>query len=172
MAPLPPKRAAFVREYLVDMNATAAAKRAGFSPGSASGMGHTLLKNPQVKVMIDEEMKRRAERVEVKADDVLRELLWILKTDIGAAFDENGHMRSLKDMPESLRRTISSVEVEQGNDGGAAVKLKTWDKIRAAELLGKHLKLFTDKIQMEHSFAELTDEQLEARKQEIIKASK
>lgn len=164
----PPRQAAFIREYLVDLNATAAAKRAGYSAKCAHVQGARLLKDAKVRAKIDEAKKQRAERVEVKSDDILRELLRIMNTDVGAAFDELGHMRPLKEMPEDLRRAISSVEVDQDDEGGAAVKLRMWDKLKAIELLGKHLKMFTENHRVEHSFSEMTDEQLEAKKREII----
>lgn len=144
-------------QYLVDKNATKAAKRAGYSAKTANQQGSRLLANVGVKKAIDKALASQLERVEVKADDILRELLRILRTDIGAAFDKDGALLPLADMPLDLRRAVSSIETDELFEGfgeereqvGVTRKLKFWDKTRAAELLGKHLKLWTDKI--EHS---------------------
>ncbi len=166
MRPLTPKQNRFVAEYLKDLNATQAAIRAGYVARSAEQAGYQVLRNPEVRRLIDEAVARRAERVEVKSDDVLRELLRIATTDIGLAFDEHGALRPLKDIPIDVRRAISSVEVEQlpavdGMTMGTVAKLKFWDKTKSLELLGKHLKLFVDRH--EHAL----DESLEA----MVKAS-
>lgn len=166
MKPLVPRQATFVREYLTDLNATQAAIRAGYSARTAEAAASRLLRNVNVKEHVDDAKRKRYQRIEVKQDEVLRELLRIMNTDISAAFDETGKLLPLKKIPEDLRRAISSIEI---NDSGDSVKkLKLHDKLRALELLGKHLKLFTEKHQVEHSFTEMTDEQLEAKKQEII----
>lgn len=147
------KQAAFVREYLVDLNATQAAIRASYSPRTAEKIGSENLKKPEIARAIAEALKRRADRVEVKQDDVLRELLRIMSCDIGHAFDDAGRLRPLKEMPEDVRRVISGVEVTQLFDGtgadryhsGDLLKVKFWDKTKAIELAGKHLALFTER---------------------------
>lgn len=163
---LQPRQAAFVREYLVDLNATQAAIRAGYSAKTAHAQGPRLLENVEVAAAIDEALKRRAERVEVKQDDVLRELMRLALVDIGEAFDDAGRLKPLKDIPPDVRRAIAGIEVfeETASDGeggrctvGQVRKVKFWDKTRGLELLGKHLKLFTDRLEVE---GKLTLEQL------------
>jgi phage terminase small subunit len=157
---LTPKQNAFVAEYLVDRNATRAAERAGYrgKPHTLEVTGSDLLRHPEVRRCIDEALARRAARVEVKADDVLRELLRLAMVDIGEAFDDNGRLKPLNEMSADVRRAISGLDYEEATENrGAIRKVKFWDKKGALELLGKHLKLFTDKI--EHSGG-LTLEQL------------
>lgn len=72
--PLPAKQAAFVQEYVIDLNATAAADRAGYSDPN---YGRQLLTNPNVAAAIEKALAERAERVQVTADDVLRQL-WLI----------------------------------------------------------------------------------------------
>ncbi len=153
---LTPKHAAFAREYTVDLNATQAAIRAGYSKASAESQGSRLLRNAKVRAEIDRLLSKRAARVEVTADEVLRELKRIALTDIRDAYAEDGHLKKMKDMPEDLARAIGGVDTDEIWDGygeertrvGETVKVKFWPKVQALELLGKHLKLFTDKTEV------------------------
>lgn len=143
-----PKKELFVAEYLKDLNASAAALRAGYSPKTAASQGGRLLQSVEVRQAIDAAMTKRAERVNVQADDVLRELASVGFIDIGEAFDDEGSLLPLKKMPASVRRAVSSIETSsQVLDDGKAVfvtKVKFWDKLKALELIGKNLKMFTD----------------------------
>lgn len=76
-----PKQQAFVREYLVDLCGTQAAIRAGYSKRSAKEMAHELLQKPEIQAALQAAMAARAARVELEADDVLRDLLTIAKAD-------------------------------------------------------------------------------------------
>lgn len=157
---LTPKQSRFVEEYLRDLNGSAAAKRAGYGKTDDSSRRYAieLLHKPHLAQVIDEAMQRRAERVEVKTDDVLRELLRIAMTDPAEAFAENGAFKPLHEMPISLRRTISSIETDELFDGsgkdrvriGVTRKLKFWPKVQSLELLGKHLKLFVERHALEN----------------------
>jgi phage terminase small subunit len=73
--PLTPKQAAFVREYLVDMNATRAATRAKYSKRTAEQQGHRLLRNAGVAKAVASALQKRAERLELTQDTVVRGLL-------------------------------------------------------------------------------------------------
>jgi phage terminase small subunit len=163
--PLTARQQRFVAEYLVDLNATAASVRAGYSAKTAPQQGPRLLQHPTVAKEISAALERRSARLEIKADDVLRELLRLARVDIGEAFDDEGKLKPLKEIPEDVRRAISGIEVDELFDGhgenrmsiGVTRKLKFWDKTRALEMLGKHLKLFTDRIEVS---GKLTLEQL------------
>jgi phage terminase small subunit len=117
-------------------------------------------------------MGARSQRVEVKADEVLRELMRLGFSDLAGAFTEAGHLRAFREIPEDTRRAISSIKVKSERVPGDedtevwTTEIKLWDKPGSLVALGKHLKLFTEKV--EHSFAELTDEQLEARYREAV----
>lgn len=149
----------FCREYLVDLNATQAAKRAGYSEQSARQQGSENLSKPAIQERIEALMQERSRRVEVTSDLVLSELLLIARTDLSRAFDAQGNLLPVPKIPEEIRRAISAVEVTVSATGIATKKVKFLDKIKSLELLGKHLKLFTEKI--EHS-GTVTLEQLVA----------
>lgn len=162
---LTPKQRMFALEYLVDLNATQAAIRAGYSGDTAAAIGAENLRKPHIRSLIDAALEKREQKLELKAERLLQELLRIGLVDIGQAFNDEGGLRKLKDMPEDVRRAISGIEVEELFEGrgedrehvGQLRKVKFWDKTRGLELLGKHLKLFTDRV--EHSGG-LTLEQL------------
>ena len=153
---LTPKQAAFVREYLVDSNGKQAAIRAGYTERSAEVTASKLLRNPKVREVVEAGKAVVAERAEVEAVEVLRELKRIGFADPGRVLDADGALLPLHKMPEDIRRAISSVEVEELFEGkgeervqvGTLTKVKFWDKPKSLELLGKYLKLFTDKVEL------------------------
>lgn len=149
---LTPRQERFCQEYLVDLNGTQAAIRAGYSATGANVTGVRLLSNPTVAARIADGKERQAERLEVRADTVLRELLRIATADLSQAFDEGGNLLSIHQMPEDVRRAIASVKVRTDDDGSLVREVKLWDKPKSLELLGKHLRLFVDRV--EHDVSE------------------
>lgn len=104
------KEAAFVREYLVDKNATQAAIRAGYSGRSAGQRAHDMLKHPVVKAALTRELKAQAERTLIKADRVLLDIQ---------------------------------------NFGDKALTAGEYSTaLRSRELLAKHYKLLTDRLEV------------------------
>lgn len=153
---LTPRQAAFVREYLVDLNATQAAIRAGYSKHTANEQGARLLANVSVRQLVQRGMDERAERVTVQADVVLREILKLATSDVRKLFDEQGRLLPPSMMPDDIAASVSSIEVVTTRIPGTdpvevehTAKIKLWDKKGSLELLGRHLKLFTDKVEVE-----------------------
>ncbi|QEH97297.1 terminase small subunit [Gluconobacter thailandicus] len=154
MADLTPKQARFVEEYLVDLNATQAALRAGYSQKTAAKIGSENLKKPEIQNAISEAQGRRSERTEITQDRVLQELAKLGFGDIRAIFSENGSLKRPTDMDEDAAARISSIEVvvkpvpgTQGQEVEHVAKIKLWDKLGALTQLGRHLGLFTDKVE-------------------------
>lgn len=148
-----PKQRAFVGEYLVDLNATGAAKRAGYSPRTATQIGEHNLRKVDIAGAIKLAIDARAERTGITADNVLRELASIGFSNIRALFTDAGQLRRIEDLEESVSGSIQSIEVvvRRGGDDGAAehtAKIKLWDKLAALEKMGRHLGMFTEKIEM------------------------
>ena len=156
MSELNEKQARFVEEYLVDLNATQAAIRAGYSRRTAAEQGYDLLRKPQISEAVQAGQVRLSKATGVSAQVILGELLRIARVDIGEAFDENGALKPLKEIPEDVRRAISGMEVDELFDGtgrerlriGETRKVKFWDKTRALELLAKHLGLLKDRVEL------------------------
>lgn len=168
-----PKQERFCHEYLKDLNGRQAAIRSGYSLRNAEVQASRLLRKGNVSELVQKLLEQRNTKVEVTAEIILRELLMIATADLSKAYDENGNILPIKQMPEELRRAIAGcesfeVKAEVYNEPmiGFTRKIKLWDKTRALELLGKHLALFVDRIDGEvlhkHSWIEqLPDEQLE-----------
>lgn len=123
---LTPKQKIFVKEYLVDLNATRAAISAGYSKKTAYSQGQRLLKHVEVSAELAESTQKRAGKLDISAEYVL------------------GMIK------QTVERCSQGVEVcdREGNPTGEW-KEDSFAVLKGCELLGKHLKLFTDKI--EHS---------------------
>lgn len=153
---LTPKQKLFVYEYLIDLNATQAAIRAGYSENSAHDIGCENLEKPEIIEAIQERMDKRAEKVGVSAEIILKKLLDLATVDLAKAYDINGRLLPIHNIPEEVRIAISGIKVFEEFDGfgkdrvqiGEVREVKFWDKLKALELLGKNLKLFTDKVEL------------------------
>lgn len=167
MPGLTPKQQRFVEEYLVDLNATQAAIRAGYSPDTARAIGCENLTKPDIAAAIDEAQAKRSMRTNITQDQVLRELARIGFVDIrkvvtwtnGAqGFDEDraeetGEVRisvanfvALTPSDQIDVETAAAIaEVSQTKDG--ALKVKMHDKRAALVDLGRHLGMFKDRVE-------------------------
>jgi phage terminase small subunit len=123
-------------EYLKDFNGTQAAIRAGYSKRSAAAIAFEMLRKPEIQVAIN----KRLAKLAMSADEVLIELARIGRADVKEMFGEDGKMLHPKDMPESIRRAISGIDVKAGT-----IKVRFWSKTEALNLAGKHHKLFGDR---------------------------
>ena len=147
---LTPKQARFVEEYLLDLNATAAAKRAGYSAKTAEVIGYENLRKPQIAEAVTEAQKARSERTEIDQDEVLREIHRLGFSNI-ADYVEWGpdgvRLKESAGMSDEALRCILEVS-ETKTDKGGTVKFKLHDKKGALELLGRHLGLFKDNLNL------------------------
>ena len=148
MANLTPKQQRFVEEYLIDLNATQAAIRAGYSEKTAGEIGEQNLKKLEIQKAIQEALQGRKERVQIDADYVLKRLVEIDQMDVLDIMDDHGNVKPIKDWPKVWRQYISNIETISMDDGeGWLQKIKWPDKVKNLELLGKHLGMFKDKIE-------------------------
>jgi phage terminase small subunit len=148
---LTPKQEAFKNEYLIDLNATQAAIRAGYSPKTAAEQGARLLTNVKVRAHIDAALAERSRRTGVTADRVVRELARIAFIQAPDAINFDDTTLS-NDASEDDRAAIASVRTKKipTQEGDVEEReIKLYDKIKALELLGKHLGMFTDKKEVE-----------------------
>ena len=142
MAKLTPKQKRFVSEYLVDLNATAAAIRAGYSEKTARAIGAENLTNPNIAAEIQKRRGELQDKLEITQERVLEELAAIAFAN-GTDFVEVNaagllSVKPTKDVPAQKRPAIAGIEYS----ANLGVKIKLHDKVRALELLGKHLGVF------------------------------
>ncbi|EJY6033127.1 terminase small subunit [Pseudomonas aeruginosa] len=141
------KQRLFVDEYLIDLNATQAAIRAGYSPRRATEIGYQLLQRPEVAQAIQAAMAERSKRTEVEADYVIRRLREIDEMDVLDILEDDGSFRSIRDWPRAWRQFLSGIEIAElfegrGDDrriAGVLRKVKWPDKLRNLELLSRHV---------------------------------
>ena len=154
MKELTPKQAAFVREYLIDLNATQAAIRAGYSKKTAEWQGPQLLGKSHVAEAVAEAMKARGKRTEVTADRVLAEYAKLAFLDPRRFYDENGGLIPVPLLPADVAAALSGMEVstERSKDSenptfSDVVKIKFSDKKAALDSVARHLGMFTYKVE-------------------------
>lgn len=149
------KQEMFCREYLVDLNATQAAIRAGYSDKTAQQQASRLLLNVVIQDRIQELKSERGERLAIDADYVLQRLVEIDQMDVADILLSNGEIKPIKDWPKVWRITLSGIDVTEiaGDSAGLLKKIKWPDKVKNLELLGKHVSIqaFSDKLETKHS---------------------
>lgn len=138
------KVAKFVQEYLVDLNGTQAAIRAGYAPKSAYVTASKLLKKPEVKAALDAAQAARAKRVEISADRVIQEIARLAFADVSKAYDASGQLLAPHEMPDDVRAAFSGLDFSKSGDKVG----KFAGKERSLELLAKHLGLLRDKLEV------------------------
>lgn len=149
------KQEAFVREYLIDLNATQAAIRAGYSEKTARQIGAENLTKPVIQSAIEAAQLARSKRTEINADWVLTRLAEEVKADLAEIYDAHGGLKPIHEWPLIWRQgLVSGVDVEEICVNGAVVgtvrKIKISDRIKRIELIGKHVDVQAFKDQVEH----------------------
>ena len=178
------KQKRFCDEYLIDLNATQAAIRAGYSPKGMNKRVTRMMANEGIMNYIQQHMKDREKRTEITQDKVLKELAAIAfsngsnyaKVVEKKAYNEKGEpiideetgqqltykvvdMVLTDDLSDIDKKAIASIK--RGKNG---IEVSTCDKVRALELLGRHLGMFTNKVEVSgnvnNPFENLTTEEL------------
>ena len=152
MANLTPKQQRFVEEYLIDLNATQAYIRAGFSSKLANTNAVKLLQNTTIAKAIAEAQAKREERTQIDSDYVLKRLVEIDQMDVLDIMDDQMKILPLREWPKVWRQYISNIEnLELSDADGVFKKIKWPDKVKNLELLGKHVSVGAFKDKIEHT---------------------
>lgn len=168
MAKLTDKQKKFIDEYLVDLNATQAAVRAGYKEKTAYRTGADNLRKPQIQEEIQKRMQERQQRTEVTQDMVVKELAAIAfarATDY-VEIRSNGVfskvvIKPTTNLSDQQIRAIAGIK-----EGANGIEIKLNDKEKALELLGRHLGMWNDKLKVDgeivadNPFKDLTTEEL------------
>ena len=149
------KQQAFVDEYLIDLNATQAAIRAGYSEAGADVTGSRLLVNPKVQAEVDRRKSDRSQATQIDAAWVLKRLAAEAEADVNDLYTEAGGLKPVSEWPLIWRQgLVSGIDIEQvkGPDGsvaGEVAKIRLSDRIKRLELIGKHVRVnaFQDVVQ-------------------------
>jgi len=161
----------FAEEYIVDLNAGAAAIRAGYSENTAYAIGHENLRKPEIAEYIQQLMDKRSQRTEITADMVLREYAKIgfsnisdyLKVEMKQGATDDGTPITYKAVDIFVTDQIDRdkldavAEIKQTRDG---IALKLHDKKGALDSIARHLGMFTDKVEHTGTVALTYEEQL------------
>lgn len=172
LAALDPNEQRFALEYLQCVNKTLAARRV-YGAKDAVQKGYQVSKRPDVAAAIEAGLREQNERTHNDPDRVIRELMLIAYADPRDLIDEHGEFLELRDLAPEMRRAIASIDVlretvtsenvVEGKDGEAAtstqrvttrarvLRYRLVAKTAAIELLGKRLKLFTDRLELDAS---------------------
>lgn len=166
------KQRLFVDEYLIDLNATQAAIRAGYSKKTAGQIGDENLKKPQIAQSIKAAMDSRSQRAQVDADYVLNRLVEIDQLDVLDILRDDMSFKPLSEWPKAWRQYLVGFDIAemfegQGEDRsmvGLMKKIKWPDKVRNLELLGKHVGVnaFRDQVDI-NVIGSLADDIAKAR---------
>jgi len=161
LPPLNPRQKAFVHEYLIDLNGTQAAIRAGYAPGSAKETASEILTYPNVAAAIERGKAQRLSRVNMTADTVLKEMTLLSHSSVDHYYiDDEGQVRLAEGAPDGAMGAIQSIKRRttvrtegRGEDAHVVktydVELRLWDKPTPLKLMGRHVGLFPDR--MEHT---------------------
>ncbi|MCZ0756314.1 terminase small subunit [Anoxybacillus sp. J5B_2022] len=154
MSNLNEKQKRFADEYLIDLNATQAAIRAGYSPRSAAEQASRLLKNAKVRAYIDERMAELSRRTGVNQERILRELARIAFVNAPDLINmEDATIRedaTIDDMAAIASVRVKVIPTENGQ--GIEREIRLADKIRALDLLGKRFAMWTERQQIDANF--------------------
>lgn len=143
------KQAKFVEEYLIDLNATQAAIRAGYSAKTAYAIGRENLRKPQIQEALQEAMQSRSKRTAITADRVLQEYARIAFMDPRNLLKEDGSPKELSALDDDTAAAIAGLELQDVYEGfgderqfiGYTKKYKFAPKLQALDMLAKHTGL-------------------------------
>jgi len=170
---LTPKQARFVAEYLVDLNGAAACRRAGYSETAADGQAWENLRKPQIAAAVAAGKARQMAACELSAVRVLEECRRLAFSNVRDYFEADGTAKHPQSLTVEQGAALAGFEVVIRNldpgDGHTDTihKFKLWDKPRVLELLAKHFKLVTDKIEISDPNADLRIARLVAARKRV-----
>jgi len=145
------KQERFCEEYVIDMNGTQAAIRAGYSENTANEQASRLLTNVNIQTKVSELRDGIQERTNITADNVVKELAKIGFMTIDELFEEDGCFKKVAKLSDKAKASVSSVKITERTYGKddretteKTTEMKLWDKGKALVELGKHLGIFKE----------------------------
>lgn len=149
MARMTDRQKRFVEEYLIDLNATQAAIRAGYSPQTAKEQGSQNLTKLNIQNAIGKAIAERSKRTGINQDRVIQELAKLAFVKMTDVVDSNGRIKS--NASDDDLSCIEGIKYKSSSsESGSSIEreVKIASKLKALELLGRHLGMFTDKLNL------------------------
>ena len=139
-----PKEIKFCQEYLISLNGTQAAIKAGYSKRSAREIASENLTKPYIKKWIQEQQKAIAKSAEITQHRVLQEYARIAFFDVRKIYNDCNVLIDIQDMDEDTAAAVSATETLEEYDNlkqlsGSTKKVKLWDKVKALDSISKVL---------------------------------
>ncbi|AFH14950.1 terminase small subunit [Cronobacter sakazakii] len=160
------KQEMFCREYLIDLNATQAAIRAGYSVKTANRTASENLSKPDIQNRIAELKNKRNEDVGINAAYVLQRLVEIDQMDVADILNDDGSLKAVSQWPRCWRITLQGIDLastirnfDEETEETILKKIKWPDKVKNLELLGKHVDVqaFREQVKTNHTVDSLSD---------------
>ncbi|EOV9569502.1 terminase small subunit [Cronobacter turicensis] len=160
------KQEMFCREYLIDLNATQAAIRAGYSVKTANRTASENLSKPDIQNRIAELKNKRNEDVGINAAYVLQRLVEIDQMDVADILNDDGSLKAVSQWPKCWRITLQGIDLastirnfDEETEETILKKIKWPDKVKNLELLGKHVDVqaFREQVKTNHTVDSLSD---------------
>ena len=145
--PLRKRHLRFAAEYSIDLNATQAARRAGYSPGSAPEMGSLLLKTRAVQAAIAARTQARFGRFAIDRERVLHHIACAAFADLALLYSPDGLLKNISEIDDDTLSAVAALDVEV-TSRRRLLRVRRLDKLAALKLLGQHLGLFTERVEM------------------------
>jgi phage terminase small subunit len=165
--PLTPLQERFCQEYIIDLNATRAAERAGSKAENTGQAGHEFLKNPEIQKEIERLKLERSEATKIDAQWLLKRLAAEADADVADIYDDAGNLLPVKDWPPIWRKgLVQGIDIEvlqndEGEGGAIIKKIRVSDRIKRLELIGKHVSVQAFQENVNHTGLDALAERLE-----------
>ncbi len=151
-----PKQKQFIQEYLLDLNATQAAIRAGYSERSARQHADAMLSRPHIAAAVAEAQATRSKRIDVDIDYVVKRMVEIDRMDVLDIMTDQMNLKPVSEWPLVWRQYLSGFDLAEMFEGsgqdrdmvGILKKIKWPDKTKNLELLGRHLGMFKERVEL------------------------
>lgn len=166
------RRKRFVSAYLKDFNATRAAIEAGYSENSAEMAGSRMMRNDKVQEAIKAASEKLCKKAEIKVEELVFELKNIALNDMRDVVEWGPGGVVLKrssDLTPDVARTVSEVS-ESKNKEGSTYKIKTHDKLKAIEMIGRHLGMWKDQVDVNVNYKPIVIQKLDGSTIELSRA--
>lgn len=165
------KQTRFCEEYLIDLNATQAAIRAGYSKKTAHSIGFENLTKPEIQDYVQKKRKELQNKVGVTQESIIEQFRKLAFADIRKLYNEDGSLKKITELDDDSAASLAGVEVDElwegyGEDrkqAGVTKKVRRWDPNKALESLARHLGMFNDKLTLN------ADDELKALYKTVMK---